>query len=71
MNGKLWAENGPWGTVPPVRRQVDGHVAAFQNVLGDFAYVLGRNSRLWFETGPWGSVPPMRHPVLVGARRRM
>ena len=26
-NGNLWHETGPWGTVPPTRRQVDGNVA--------------------------------------------
>jgi hypothetical protein len=59
-DGKLWLENGPWGTVPPARTQVDGSVAKFQPLDANTAYVLGTDGKLWLEHGPWGAVPPGR-----------
>lgn len=59
-DGNLWLEQGPWGTVPPSRQQVDGDVRAFQTIDADHVFVLGRNGNLWLETGPWGTVPPSR-----------
>jgi hypothetical protein len=65
-DGRLWAENGPWGTVPPSRSPVDANVVAFQALDGQHAYVLGTDGRLWEEYGPWGSVPPSRSLVDAG-----
>jgi hypothetical protein len=65
-DGRLWAENGPWGSVPPSRSPVDANVVAFQALDGQHAYVLGTDARLWDEKGPWGSVPPSRSPVDAG-----
>jgi hypothetical protein len=62
-DGNLWFETGPWGTVPPARKQVDGNVAAFQALDANTVYVLGSNGNLWLETGPWGTVPPARQQV--------
>jgi hypothetical protein len=59
-DGNLWLENGPWGTVPPARQQVDGNVKAFQTIDANYVFVLGTDGKLWLETGPWGTVPPSR-----------
>jgi hypothetical protein len=62
-DGNLWLEQGPWGTVPPSRQQIDGNVQAFQPLGGDMALVLGMDNNLWLEQGPWGTVPPSRQQI--------
>jgi hypothetical protein len=63
VDGNLWLENGPWGTVPPARQQVDGNVKAFQTIDASHVFVLGTDGKLWLETGPWGTVPPSRMQI--------
>jgi hypothetical protein len=62
-DGKLWLENGPFGTIPPPRRQIDGNVADFQVLDTITLFVLGTDGKLWLEHGPFGTVPPPRQQV--------
>src|ERR1700733_7888276 len=66
LDGNLWLEQGPWGTVPPKRQQVDRNVNAFQALgLGTITqiYVL-QDGNLWLEQGRFGQqVPSARRHV--------
>jgi hypothetical protein len=62
-DGKLWLEEGPFGTVPPSRQQVDGDVQAFQAFSNAQVLVLGKDGKLWLEEGLFGTVPPPRQQV--------
>jgi hypothetical protein len=62
-NGNLWLEQGPFGTVPPPRQQVDGNVRTFQALSATEVLVLGTNGNLWLEQGPFGTVPPPRQQI--------
>jgi len=62
----LWLEHGPFETVPPLREQIDGNVAAFQALDANTVYVLGTDGNLWLEhsvNGKFGKVPPPREQV--------
>ena len=45
-DGKLWLEDGPFGKVPPRRRQVDGNVRGFQALSIAEVYVLGTDGAI-------------------------
>jgi hypothetical protein len=59
-DGNLWLEQGPFGTVPPARVQVDGTVQAFQALDSQTVVVLAIDGTLWLELAPFGNVPPRR-----------
>ena len=54
---KLWAEQPPFGKVPPQRQPVDANVWTFQEIDPSNILVLGIDGNLWLEPQPSGKVP--------------
>ena len=54
---KLWLEQGPFGTVPPSRQQVDANVNAIQGLDIQHAVVLDYSFTLWLDQAPFSKRP--------------
>jgi hypothetical protein len=59
IDGKLWAEQAPFGHLPPNRppTPIDANVWTFQAIDPQNMLVLGTDGNLWLEPQPPGRVP--------------
>lgn len=62
-DGSLWLEQGPFGTVPPVRELVDSSVSSFQALSDTSVFVLRTDGTLLLEHGPFGTGGPAPQTV--------
>jgi hypothetical protein len=62
-DGNLWLEQGPFGVVPPPRKQVDTKVKAFEALSDNELLILDNDGALWLASGPFDTVPPQRQQV--------
>src|SRR5271170_2897499 len=63
MDGNLWLEFSPFGTVPPSRVLIDSNVLAMQPLDINDVIVLRTDGTLWLEQGSSASTPVTRTQI--------